>query len=829
MPSTLSGCLARLTGVRQDVGYSLRLLRRRPGYAAAAIATVALAIGATTILFSVISGVLLTPLPWARSNRLVRVIEYRRGLSARVPDTVSNGSYRAWRVHPKTIQDIGGWMTARQTLTAHGGAMRLQVSSVTPSLFRVLEVPPVLGRTFVKGEGAQGQPGVVILSYGLWQERFGGGRRAIGRTIRLDDQRYTVVGVMGPRFAFPDRETRAWIPWQVVPVLGGTAAHPFYRMQIFDALARLRPGATPQEAAAEATVRARAAPVNDLPAMALFGAKGPIDIAVRPALAVATTTVRPLLLLLLAGVGLLLATAIANIANLQLVHATTRESELAIRAAIGAGSGRLVQQTICESLTITVLGGMAGLGLAFAALPLLPHLIPHDFPRVDTITIDGRVVAFVALLSLLTGVSCGLLPALRARRASLLSNAPGRSTRGATSRATHLARSLLLVAQITASCVLLAGTLVLSRSVLALVHADRGYNPQNLLTAEIAFPPDYAPRRRQEILDGLTARLRATSGVQAAAFANALPFVSSGGYIAFTMPSPQDPGEQIDVQAMRRVVSPGYLTAMQLHLVAGRFLARSDTATSEPVVVVNRSFARRYLRGNPVGMPLQMQMAGPTRTWKIVGVVSDIVQGDLGRPAEPEIFLSDRQIPLSRQDPDLFVMARTAGAPDALVPTLRALLRAQDSTLALDSVLTMEQRVDQSVATLRSSAFVLGAFAASALLIALVGLFGVLSYVVVQRSREIGVRMALGATPQGIVRLVLRQAVVVLIAGIAVGSWVTWVAARSAGTMLQGIGTPAVSSMAVAAILLAAGAALAALVPAYRAASVDPAVVLRAE
>src|SRR5207245_6021201 len=375
-------------GLLHDVRYGLRQLRRAPGYALVVVATMALGIGATTTLFSVVYGVLLKPLPWPDADRLVRVTEARQGHEPRIRGTISNATFVAWHAQPATIEEIGGWRIATTNAMIGGGeSTRLQTAAVTPSLFAVLKARPFRGRLFVEDDGKPGgsfpSKDYIVLSYGLWQERFGGRDDAIGRVMQVGGKPFVVIGVTPPDFAFPDRETRAWTPWAMASVLGEGGSR---RVAIFSALARLRPGVTPAQASAEGTARVRSAPDPGLAAVAMFGGNGPAEVRASPAIAMMTAEVRPALVVLLAAVALLPGTATANVASLQLARAATRRREMAIRAAIGAGMARLARQLVVESLLVGIAGGIAGLALAAALHRALPSLLPADFPRVPAVT-----------------------------------------------------------------------------------------------------------------------------------------------------------------------------------------------------------------------------------------------------------------------------------------------------------------------------------------------------------------------------------------------------------------------------------------------------------
>jgi putative ABC transport system permease protein len=832
--------MARFAGLAQDIRYGTRVLRREPGFAALAILTIALGIGATTTLWSLVDGVLLKPLPWPDADRLMRVTETRDGRTGRVRGTVMNGTYVAWAEHPETVDALAGWMRQTRTLTLRGQSesIRVTVVPLTASAFTMLDARPLAGRLFTADEGAVnafGTPGVAMLSYGLWQEQFGGRTDAVGDIVQLDGQPCTIAGVMPRTFAFPDREARMWTAWKVPGVAGANGAMVGV---IFSAMARLRPGVTAAQAAAEATARARAAPDASLVAMSLFGAKAPIDVQVTPARDALTAEVRPAMLVLLAAVALLLVTATANVASLQLARATARRRELAVRASLGAGQSRLMRQLIVESALVGAAGGAGGFALAVLLLRLLPSILPADFPRLDSVGIDTHLLALVAALSLVTSIVCGILPAWHARRLNLVETLAedGAAPIGGSMR-TRIARmrALIMTGQVAIACVLLVGAALVTRSFVALIHADRGYDPVNVLTARLPLPNGFAPERRRQLLDGLIERLRAVPGVTHAAYSTALPFVSNGGFTSFKMPSPRT-GAEMDVQAALRIVSPDYFGAMRLHLVAGRTLSNADAPASPPAVVVNQSFARRYLGDRPIGfrIPQRGPRAGyrfrdANADWEVVGIVDDMRQDNVDAPLLPEVFASFGQINTdTMRNVEPIIVIRTTTDPVPYVATLRALVKNAEPSLALDSVMTMEDRVMTSLARPRLYAVVLVGFAVFALLIAGVGLFGVLSYSVALRTREIGVRVALGAQRADIVWLVLRQAVVIAAIGVAGGLWLSFAASRYLSSFLYGVGpNDAISLVAVSLLLLVVTVATC-VVPVRRATRVDPLTALKA-
>jgi putative ABC transport system permease protein len=822
-----------------DMRYACRLLRRDLGYAAVAILTMAVGIGATTTLFSVAYGVLLKPLPWAGGDRLVRLTESRKGQQARLPGTISNGAYLAWRNHASTVEAIGGYGVGGDAMTAvaNGGEpARLQVVRLTASMFDVLRARPLHGRAFTADDerhdsGTSPATSVAIISYGLWQEWFGGGD-AIGRVMRVDEQPVTIVGIMPREFAFPDQETRAWLP---MPVGGVLSASGVRRIQIFGAMARLKPGVTPQQAAAEATARARTAPDPGFAAVAMFGNDAPSDVTVTPAIDAMTAEVRPAIMLLLAAVGVLLATATANVGGLQLARATTRRRELAVRAALGASHGHLVRQLVAESAMIGAAGAVAGVTIAALTQRLLPALLPADFPRVTDIAVNLPVMLCAAVLAIVASVACGLMPATETGRLDLThalaedSRAsvagPGRSRGGRL-------RAAVTTTQVALACLLLVGAALLTRSFVALLHVDRGYDPANMLTAQLDLPQQTSDGRRHVALsDAVIARMRAQPGVATAAAADALPFLSLGSAGGTEMPSLVNPAVKQQVRANLRIVGPEYFTALRLRLLQGRLLSDAEGPSTRPVVVVSRSFARQYLGPEPLGtrVPLRSGRIRARADAEVVGVVDDVRQTSVTEPAAADLYIAYRQFPDWWTRGSIMFVVRTTDDPLAHVQALRTAVREQDPTVALDSIMTMEERVANSLAKPRLYAVLLVSFAVAALAIAAVGLFGLLSYVVAQRSREIGIRTALGAQTSHILALVLRQATAISISGVAAGLCAAYVLTRYLSSFIYGVDRADVGSYITVAFAVGLVATTASIVPAWRAARIDPLVALRTE
>jgi predicted permease len=820
--------------------YALRSLRRDRGYAALAILTMAIGIGATTTIFSVVYGVLMKPLPFREANRIVRPVETRAGHEARLPGTIGNGVYFAWRDHPTTIEAIGGYGVGTNTVTAvrgRGEPVRLRVTAMTPSAFAVLEAPPFRGRLFTDDEvPAPGMSGVdtprpVLISYALWRDWFAGHDNALGTVIRLDDVPHTIVGVMPPSFAFPDADTRAWTPMPVPPVvpIGWDRAR---SIMIFGGLARLKPGVSPEQAAAEGTARARQAPDPGFAAVGMFGSNAPSSISVTPLARAMTADVRPALLVMLAAVGLLLATAVANVGGLQLARASTRRREMAVRAALGAEWTTLVRELLAESTIIAAAGGVGGVAAALALSRMLPVVLPADFPRISDVAVNVPVLGFVVLVLFVASIGTSLMPATLTRRLNLtgvLASESTASVAGVWRSSSGRMRSLVMTVQVAVACVLLVGAVLLTRSFLALLHADRGYDPSSVLTARLDLPQRADGQTHARLADAVIDRLRRTPGVTHVAAGSALPFMSLGTALASELPSPTDPGVMVPVHGNLLLVSPDYFAALGLPLLEGRLLTDADGGTST-AIVVSRSFAGQYLGDNAIGKTVPIGFTKDLGTdWQVVGIVGDMRQGSVTASQTPQVFITYHQVSAFWVRSSIHFAVRATGDPMTQIAPLRAAVHQLDPTLAVDSIMTMEERIGTSLAKPRLYAMLLGAFAVAAVAIAGIGLFGILSYGVAQRSREIGVRTAVGAGASDIIALVLKDAVVIGLAGVTLGLSVAYGLTRYLGSFLYGVGRTDAASYIVVAAAVALVASAACIVPARRAARIDPLVALRAQ
>jgi putative ABC transport system permease protein len=816
---------SQFAAARQDIRYAWRLIKREPGYAAVLISTMALGIAAATVLGSVAYGVLLKPLPWANAARLVRFYETRQGSTRRLPPVMTNLTYLEWQKGSRTLEAIGAWAT---NLVPVGSERpeRIRATALTPSLLTLLEAVPLTGRLFVAGDDEPARPPVVLLSHGFWQERYGGRTDIVGQTIRINGKAHTIVGVMPPTFAFPDSTTRVWITLYVPPALGPSGV----QLSVFQAIGRLKPGVTPAQAASEATALARGGAAYPDVTLAVFGSTGPPEITAIPLRDALTADVKPAILVLLAAVLLLLITATANAASLQLARATARRRELAIRAAVGAGKGQLVRQTLTENILFGLLGGAAGVALAAVMHQALPRVLPSNFPRVTEIAFDARIQLFAILVSVVAGIGCGLLPAWNAARANLVAGlvedslAPvGGGVRSAVARV----RAAIMSGQVAIASILLIASVLLCRSFLDMMHADVGYDPTNVLTATVILPSgDFSPQRRAQVVNDVVARLLALPGVTRAAYTTATPFSS---VIALSsLPLRKHDGSTQPIQTGIKVVSPGYFAALGQRVLEGREFMGSDAGADATVAVVNREFARRFLDGRALGWTVpddDNQPGRPEITRRIIGVVDDTVRQSVTDAPAPEIFLLARSQAL-RVD-QISLVVRTDGDPHGLVRSVRGAVQTAAPDAVVEGVMTMEDKVATTLSRPRLYAVLLTTFGVFALTIAGVGLFGVLSYTVALRSREIGVRTALGARAVDIVGLVLKQSMGIALTGVAVGLLASMWLTRALQGLLFGVTSHDLATFVGVTALLFLVTAIATVIPARRAATLDPIKALR--
>lgn len=794
-----------------DVRYGARLLLRQRGFSAVAIVTTALAIGVTVTLFSVFDAVLWRPLPWPRADRLVRLTETHAGSTREMPFAMTNTAYLAL-AHLSTLDGISAWSAGTATVGAGDRAERVASASITTGSFAVLRTPPLAGRDFTDDHATE-----VVVSYAFWKTRLGGATDAIGRPLTINGMAHTIVGIMPAGFDFPNRDTSVWRPLPVPPPPA---------LAILNVTARLRDGATAAQAADEATARARDVSVRPNALLAVFGSAGPVRIAADPALDALTRDVRPGIVALLVAGALLFVMSIANLASLELARATTRHRELAIRTALGAGTRRVVQHLVVEHLLLAVAGGALGLALTLALHRALPALLPADFPRLQDITVRMPIVLVTFVLAAVTGIVLGALPVGSLRRLRLTEGL-GEGAAGSIGGTRGRARSAIMTGQIGITAALLIVALLLGRSFVAMTTQDRGFDPSHLVTARLTLP-DYAfaPAARIEAVEQFVSRARELPGAPVAAVTTGLPLSGSENITGFDMPSVRAPGTTVNVHAVRSVVTAGYVQALGLRLLSGRdFRAADDSPSAPKVVLVNRTFAREYLTAAAIGDRIRNFMTGDQVGFEVIGVVDDMQRKGLTERIQPEIYSLLRQSVRPSPTQDVVIRTATGGAP--LADPLRRLVHDVAPAATIDAVRTMDDRIRGSLSRPRLYAVLLLVLAAFAVLIAAVGLAGVLSYTVAQRAREIAVRMALGARRRQIVTLVFRQGLVVTAIGLTAGLSAAAAAARFLGTLLYGVSSHDSLSFAAAAVVLGLVALAACTAPALRASRIDPLAQLR--
>ena len=811
--------------VLQDIKIGWRLLARRPGFAAMAIVTLALGIGGNTAVFTVVNTVLLRPLPYPDSEGLLRVSEQRPFGRGPMMSILTNETYHAWRERTRTIESLAAYAPRAYTLTGAGDARSQAGASVSAALFPMLRARPALGRLFTEADERPGANRLVILSYQAWGDLFANDPRAVGRTITLDGHGHEVVGVMAAAFYFPDREAAIWTPHFVPPPSRGPERNVF----AFSALARLKPGVDLEQAQAEGATVVKGL-FEDAPrARTPFDPVRTPDLRLIPLKDEMTREVRPGLLVLAGVIALVLLVATANLANLLLARGVARRREMAIRSAIGAGRGRLVRQLLTESVLLSLLGGGAGLVLAWWLQRALPSVAPADFPRLGELAIDRTVLLFAVAVSVGTGMLFGLAPVAQGLRIDLSRalSAAGDGSGGFRFARGDRARLALAIGEIAVTVVLLVGAGLLLESFRRLMDVHPGYDPRNVMTARLALPQaSYAaPGASAEFVDRVLERLAGRPEVIAAASAGTLPLGRGMMVVAFDLPNRPPTADQGPATAAVRPVSPGYLRAMGLRLVDGRWLTDADARGERRVILVNESFVRTYLPGEKV---VGRELPVFDRPSEVIGIVGDVRHAGLDAEPQPEVYVSHRHSETVRSM-GVFMVIRTSGDPTAVVPALRAAVKSVDPNVPLDSVMTMEARLSASVARPRFYAMLLVAFATLALTLASVGVYGILSYSVSQRRREIGVRMAVGAEARDVLRLVLGQGAGAVAVGLVLGLGAAAVAARALSGLLFGVTARDPAVFAGVTVLLGSIALVACYVPAHRAARVDPLEALREE
>jgi len=806
-----------------DLRFGLRMLRKQPAFTSIAIITLALGIGANTAIFSVANAVLLRALPVEEPDRLVKVYEANQ---ARNFDrtTVAPANYLTWKAQQKIFEEIGAYVDQSFTLAGDDGAEMLEGARVSANVFGILRAAPRLGRAFTSDEDRPGGERVAILSHSLWRRRFGGAQDIIGKSITLDDKPCAIVGVMPEGFSFPSDDTEVWTP----SALDAERGMDGMTGRMLQVIARLKPQATIEQARAEMGV------ITGGMAQANPGFNAGLSANIVPLREEYVRGWRRLLLILFGVVGCVLLIACANVANLLLARATTRTRETAIRVAVGASRLRIVRLLLIESLLLAGAGGFIGLLLGWWGVDALVALSPEEALRERWVGMDANVAWFTLALAFLTGLLFGLAPALKSSKPDLNESLKA-GGRGATAGAGL--RSALVVSEIALSLVLLAGAGLMIRSFLRLQSVDTGFDPRNTLTLRLTLPEARYPEAHQVIsfYQRLTERLGSLNGVESVAATHALPFSGMGGARPFTVegrPRPES-GKAPNVQY--RMIGPGYFRTMKIALIKGREFTKQDEAQTAGVVIINQAFQRRYFPDeNPIGK--RITLGGyDDQLGEIVGVVGDVRHWWAGMEAEPEMYWDYSQAwlarspTLSRLRRSLTLALRASGDPQSLFQDVRREVIAMDKALPVTSVRTMEERMGASLAGARFNTLLLSLFAALALSLAVVGLYGVISYMVAECTREIGVRMALGAQTRDVLRLIIGQGLTLTLAGVGIGLLASFGLTRLMKDMLFGVGPTDPLTFVVIAVLLTAAAMTACYIPARRATKVDPMVALRTE
>jgi len=814
-----------LSDLSRDFRYASRSLLRTPGFTAVAVAVLALGIGATSAIFSLVSAVWLQPLPFADENRLVSLwVDLSSvGGPARLEATPSN--YDLWRRRSQSFEEMAAVVPSTMNLTGGGDPERLAVVRTTPNLFATIGLAPLVGRTFAPEDGAD-EP--VVISERFWLRRFAGDPAVLGRTITLDGLPHVVIGVVPPDFRFPYGEKDLFIATAFAPeLLAERGAF------IWSVVAKLRPGVSIEAAQAEmtsvaATLRAESSsgqPVAVVPLRDSLARGSPN-----------ARDIRPTLMALLGAVALVLLIACANVANLMLARATVRQKELAIRKALGAARGRVLRQLLTESALLAGLGVLGGLVIAAACFGYLTRLLPATLPASTTLALDARVVALTIVAALVTVLLFGLGPAFAAARRDF-GAAFGRAVGARGARARRL-RTALVVAEVALTVVLLAGAGLLLRSYAAVLAVDPGFDAEGVLLVDTPLSPGRYPDAadRDAFYQRVLERVRALPGVESAGYTNFAPLVVKGLRsitVVEGRPRPTE-AEMFRTVAQDRGISPGYLETLRVPLVSGRAIDARDTRDATPVALVNEAMVRvHWPDEDPIGKRFSFGLGDIDRVFTVVGVVGDMRQDGLDAPPFPEVYAPLDQLAFGGGGFTLMwpqqLVVRTSGDPLALGAAVRAAIWAIDADQPVASVRAMSEILDTELAGRNTQLTLTATFAALALVLAAVGLYGTLSYTVSQSTNEIGLRMALGAAEGTVIGAVLRSALVTALLGIGVGLVAAYALTRTIASFLYGVSpTDPVTAAAVAGMLLVV-ALLAAFFPARRAAGVDPAVSLRAE
>ncbi|HQR33499.1 MAG TPA: ABC transporter permease [Blastocatellia bacterium] len=813
----------RIETLWQDVRFGMRILRKNPGFSLVAVLTLALGIGANTAIFSVVNGVLLRPLPYAHPDRIVALWQTSKA-GDRLPMAWPN--YTDLQARQTVFEAMGAAVPVGMILTGVGEPQRFVGKWVTSSFFKTLEVQPQLGRLFTAAEDQRNCERVIVLTHGFWQQHFGGRADILGRQVTLSSETWTVVGVLRPDFEFYGTGGNN-IFYPMGRLLNQDYMYSRTANPLLWLVARLKAQVTLQQAQTEigslAAELAAQHPETDAGKSVRLQSLAENYVG----------DLRSAFLTLLGAVALVLLIACANVANMLLARSATRRKEMALRMALGAGRGRIVRQLLTESLLLALAGGAAGIALAKLGLAALIALDPPNVPRLYEVQLDGRALWFTLLATFVAGVIFGLAPALQTTRSDLHDRLKdgGRTSPGGSRRL----RQSLVVAEVALALLLLVGAGLLLRSFQRMLDVDPGFDAHNVLTIRLRLPDAKYKEAAQTVgfLQQAEARVAALPGVQAVSFSNGVPLAGS----ASTTYQVEGQSETVDVRpvAINRPVSTNYHQTLGIRLLAGRALSAQDDAHAQPVAIVDEIFVRRHFPGQPFNEVLnkRVRLAGDGEPWRvIVGVVRRVKQSGLDVPELTEIYQPYLQIPprwLADMTRSMDIVVRTSSDPHGLVAAIRKEVQAIDPQQPLANVRTLEEYLTDRSSARRFNLLLLGVFAAVALLLGTIGIYGVMAYGVAERTQEIGIRMALGAPVRHVLGLVLAQGMKLVFAGILLGSIGAFALMHLLESLLFGVSATDPLTFAVVAMSLAVAAMLACLIPAWRATTVDPLIALRHE
>jgi putative ABC transport system permease protein len=812
-----------LTGLMQDLRYGVRTLRKSPGFTIVSLATLALGIGANTAIFSFVDGVLLKPLPYADADRIVRVLEKPPGAPR---NGISTLNFLDWRSQNTVFEHMAAQNGGQVTLTGDGEPVQLRAGHVSSPYFEIFGIRAVLGRTFAEDEDQPGQNHVVVLSHAIWESQFGADPKLIGRTIRLDGEPYTVIGVLPGGGSFDRSYAQIWTPLVFKPENMTRNFHWFI------SFAKLKPGVTLEAARKQMdTIGARIA--HDYP----DSNKGWGVVVERFSDVVVDNDLKQSLYVLLAAVGMVLLISCANIANLTLVRGASRDREIAIRAALGGERKRIIRQFLTESVLLSVCGGALGLALGYAGMTALRAAIPpFTLPAEAKVALDVRVLIFTLALSVLTGIVFGLAPAIMTTRSNLAGIMKDRARNSSPGAGRKTLRTALVITQVALAFVLLTGAGLLIRSFSRMLAADMGFDSTNVVTAGLPIPEERYPDPRQlnGYLRSIVASVGAVPGVREVALTSALPLQGWGYGMPF-----QIAGQPMVDRANRqacffKMVTPSYFRTLGMKVRQGRALNDHDVAGAPPVTVINETMARKYLPNqDPIGKRILIQQIVPGKTqlgpeiaWEVVGVAADErVTGLDAKRDSPGVYVTNDQSPVYFGG----LVVRAAMNPLFLQKAIRKAVYDVNKEQPLTDIKPLDQLKTESMVGDRLRSILLGVFAAIALALSAVGIYGVVSYTVAQRTNEMGIRAALGASSGNLLGLALRGGMWMMIAGLALGLAGSLGFARLLSTLLFGVGAWDTVTISAVATLLAGVGLMACFIPARRAARIDPMVALRYE